>query len=98
MIDLNHVFRVKKSNFVTRKVDDEMVLVPLADSVADMTRVLTLNETGTLILENLDGKKDIRQIVNLLLKEYDVDREELEKDIEQFIFEAKEKGIVEQIP
>ncbi len=92
---MDAVFRLKNDTFVTRKVGDEMVLMPLVNSVADMTRVITLNETGAAILEALDGKNTLNQVVTQLFESYDVDKEQLKADIIHFIDEAIEKQLIE---
>jgi hypothetical protein len=97
VLDLNAVFRVKNNTFVTRKVGDEMVIVPLVNSVADMTRVLTLNETGAEILEALDGKNTLNVVILKLLDVFDVNEEIFKKDIELFITEAVERRLIERV-
>lgn len=91
------VFRLKSDNFVTRKVGDEMVLVPLVKSVADMTRVITLNETGAAILELLDGEMTLNQVSTKLFESFDVEMSVLQGDLEKFISEAIEKEIIEEV-
>jgi len=91
------IFQVKNNNFVTRKVGDEMVIVPLVNSVADMTRVLTLNETGTAILEALDGQTSLKEVTSKLLDQFDVESTVLQDDLQNFITEALDKQIIEQI-
>jgi methyltransferase-like protein len=91
------IFQVKNNNFVTRKVGDEMVIVPLVNSVADMTRVLTLNETGTAIMEALDGQTSLKEVTTKLLDQFDVESTVLQDDLQNFITEALDKKIIEQI-
>ena len=91
------VYIVKKESFVTRKVDNEMVLVPLVNSVADMTRVLTLNDTGVAILEAMNGQNTVEEIISQLLETYNVQRERLQEDVERFIDDAILKGIIKPL-
>jgi methyltransferase-like protein len=91
------IFRVKNDNFVTRKVGDEMVIVPLVNSVADMTRVLTLNETGTAIMEALDGQTSLKEVTTKLLEQFNVQATVLQDDLQHFITEALDKQIIEPI-
>ena len=97
MYKTDAIFQVKNNNFVTRKVGDEMVIVPLVNSVADMTRVLTLNETGTAILEALDGQTSLKEVTSKLLEQFDVESTVLQDDLQNFISEALDKKIIEQI-
>lgn len=72
-------------SIVTRKTGNEYVLVPVADNIADMNSVYTLNETGAFIWEQIDGIKTVEEIILLLVKEYEIDNESAEKDVFSFI-------------
>ncbi|NLJ42332.1 MAG: PqqD family protein [Bacteroidales bacterium] len=84
MADLDSVFS-HSPNIVTRKTGNEYVLVPIANNIADMNSVYTLNETGAFIWEHLDGKKSLREIVDSLTEEYDIDFDSASKDMSEFI-------------
>jgi hypothetical protein len=70
---------------VTRKTGSEYILVPLANNIADMTSVYTLNETGAFIWDQIDGKKDVEEIIRALTLEYDIDIKTAEEDVFAFI-------------
>ena len=72
-------------NIVTRKTGNEYVLVPIANNIADMNSVYTLNETGAFIWELIDGRKSVEEIINRLTEEYDIDYDSASKDIFSFI-------------
>lgn len=72
-------------NIVTRKTGSEYVLVPVANNIADMNSVYTLNESGAFIWELIDGKRNVEEIINTLTEEYDIDHESAEKDVFSFI-------------
>ena len=62
-------------SIVTRKTGNEYVLVPVANNIADMNSVYTLNETGAFIWEHINGKRSVEEIINALTAEYDIDNE-----------------------
>ena len=70
---------------VTRKAGNEYVLVPVANNIADMNSVYTLNETGAFIWEQIDGQKTIDKIIDLVTQEYDIDRETASADVLEFV-------------
>ena len=70
---------------VTRKTGNEYVLVPLANNIADMNSVYTLNETGAFIWEQIDGKRDVEDIITALTEEYDIDGKSASEDVFSFI-------------
>ncbi len=69
---------------VTRKTGNEYVLVPIANNIADMTSVYTLNETGAFIWEQIDGKRDVEEIIVMLTGEYDVNFQNASEDVFDF--------------
>lgn len=73
------------SSVVTRKTGNEYVLVPVTDNIADMDSVYTLNETGAFIWEQIDGKRDLESLIELLVSEYDTETETAKSDLLDFI-------------
>ncbi len=70
---------------VTRKTGNEYVLVPIANNIADMDSVYTLNETGAFIWEHIDGMRNVEEIIKALTDEYDIDVKSAEEDVISFI-------------
>jgi Coenzyme PQQ synthesis protein D (PqqD) len=70
---------------VTRKTGNEYVLVPITNNIADMNSVFTLNETGAFIWELIDGKRNVEEIINKLIIDYDIDKKNAEEDVLSFI-------------
>ena len=66
------------------------MLVPVADNIADMDSVYTLNETGAFIWEQIDGKKSFESIINILISEYEIDAHTAEADLFSFINKMKD--------
>jgi hypothetical protein len=96
MINLHTVLSHSPS-VVTRKTGNEYVLVPLANNIADMNSVYTLNETGAFIWEQIDGKRTTGNLIDLLTQEYETDIETATKDVFDFIENMKEFLIKESI-
>lgn len=74
-----------KSKFVSRKVGNEMVLVPLVSNVAQMDTLFNLNETAGFLWENLDENSSVEQLKNQLLENFEVDDATAEKDVKDFL-------------
>ena len=83
-------------SIVTRKTGSEYVLVPVANNIADMNSVFTLNETGAFIWEHINGKRCVEEIIIALTGEYDIDNENASKDVFSFIKNMREYLIVHQ--
>lgn len=74
---------------VGRVVEGEAVLV-----LPQRGEVKVLNEVGAHIWELVDGSRTVREIVDVICAEYDVDEEQAETDTLAFIAELKSKDII----
>jgi hypothetical protein len=93
MADLKSV-PLRSPSIVNRKTGNEYVLVPVTNNIADMNSVYTLNETGAFIWELIDGKKCVNDLIEALIKEYDIDKENATADIQSFLDEMNEYLII----
>ena len=75
----------QEDHVVTREIIGETILVPIRGKLADMQRVFTLNEVGAYIWSHLDGQRNLKEICQGLETEYDVDREQAKRDLNEFI-------------
>lgn len=80
---------VHSPSIVTRKTGNEYVLVPIANNIADMNSVFTLNESGAFIWELIDGKRDVEAIIAEMVKEYDIDETTAGEDVLSFLEKMK---------
>lgn len=86
----------RNERVVSRKIVDELILVPIRKNVADMETLYTLNEVGARVYELIDGERSVAEIVDAVFSEFDVDRETAERDVRAFIEQLLEiEGIRE---
>lgn len=78
---------------VCRKVDNEMVLVPLVNEVAEMKVIYTLNEVATFIWETIDTAQSINDIADAVTENFDVDKQTALTDIFSFFNEINENAV-----
>lgn len=84
----------KDQNIVSRKIADEVILVPIQRNVGDLESIYTLNEVGAFIWNTIDGKRKLSEIRDLIVEEFDVGKAEAEKDLMEFIAQlSKIEGI-----
>jgi hypothetical protein len=79
----------RSEDTASRIVDGEAVIVIPQKGV-----VTVLNETGSGIWQLLDGGNTVEDIINTISSEFNVSREEAEKDTLCFIEELIEKDMV----
>jgi hypothetical protein len=83
----------REENIVSREIAGETILVPIRGKLADMQNIFTLNTVGAYIWDQLDGINSLAQILDSLLDQFEVDRQEAEEDILEFIDLTAEKGL-----
>ena len=79
----------KDPNMVSRKIADEFILVPIRQNVGDLESIYTLNETAARIWELIDGKKKVNGIKDMIVDEFEVTPEEVEKDIIEHLMQLE---------
>lgn len=84
----------KKLDFILREIAGDLLLVPTGKTALDLNGMLTLNEVGGEIWKLLDEVDSEEEIVNRLLEEYEVEREELQGDVREFLDKLRELGIL----
>jgi methyltransferase-like protein len=89
MQNLEQIYR-RNADFVYRKIENETILVPIKNNVGDMGSIYNLNEVGAFVWENLDGKKTLDDLKNMVTEEFDVSIQDAEIDLCEFINDLKE--------
>ena len=96
--DLDGVY-VPSQNIVARKIEGELIIVPLVAGMGDLEdELFSLNDTGKDIWEKLDGQRSLGQVVAELADEYTAEKEVIEKDVVGLLAELIKRGIVEPAP
>jgi hypothetical protein len=60
-------------------------------------KVILINEIGTLILNGILKGKNKEEIINKILKIYDIDKHNSSKDFDEFIGKLEQSGIIKKI-
>ena len=95
MAGLKTILSHSKS-IVTTKTGNEYVLVPVANNIADMNSVYTLNETGAFIWEHINGKNSVEDIIDEMTKEFEVDSVTASNDLFAFIDDMRKYLILRE--
>lgn len=84
-----------KNGFMLRDIAGQAVVVPLGSRVVEFNGIMTLSESGALLWRKLENDASFEEMVDLLITEYDIDRETASKDIENFLESMRSKNILE---
>jgi hypothetical protein len=72
-------------DFVSRRIADEVLVLPIRKNLGDLESIYTLNEVGARIWELLDGRRTLREIRDVIVGEYQVTDQEATVDLETFV-------------
>ena len=85
-----------KSNCKVRKIAGESVIVRMGEQNVKMTTIISLNPTSEWLWEQLQGVEfDAEKVADLLVGEYEVEREVALKDAEAWITSLAKADLVE---
>ena len=79
----------RKGDFATKKVADDLVLVPMKNNVAEMNEMFTLNEVGAFIWEALNEDSTKASLATSISAEFDVEESTANEDLEQFLLQIE---------
>jgi Coenzyme PQQ synthesis protein D (PqqD) len=85
----------KNSNIVTRKIAGELFLVPIRGSLADMQRIFALTPVAEYVWQQLNTKS-LRDICSDITATFDVERDQAESDIQEFISELLDAQLIQE--
>ena len=83
-----------KKEFMLREIVGETILIPVGESNNHFNGIITINELGKFIWENLESSKDENVLLNKILDEYDVDEKTAKSDLDEFLDKLKKVDII----
>ncbi len=87
----------KASGFVEKRMGNELVIVPMVAAVAQMDKVFSLNEIGSLIYDFLNEPKSEKEILNKVIIEFEVSERIAKQDIKSFLNESIKAKVIETV-
>ena len=85
-----------KSGFILRDVGGKTFVVAVGELSKTFHGMITLNETGKFIWQQLENGISKEEIVEKIITTYeDAPREAVEKDVETFISKLERDGVLE---
>lgn len=83
-----------RSGYVVREVAGDFLLIPVTAQEDLPGQMAVMNETGSFLWEQLQEPKTLEQLLEAMMSEYDVSREEARTDIEEFVSMLKEHQLI----
>ena len=82
--------------FILREIAGEYIFVPVGKTALEFNGLITINQIGVLIWEQLQKGCEIEEIIQMILNEYEIDEETATNDVNEFINYLKDKKILDE--
>lgn len=83
-----------KKKFILRNIVGETILVPIGQNNEAFNGLITINELGKFIWENLESSKDEEDLLYKILEEYEVEEKEAKEDLDEFLDKLRQVDII----
>ncbi|OGW55348.1 MAG: hypothetical protein A2Y81_00835 [Nitrospirae bacterium RBG_13_43_8] len=90
----NKVFK-KNKDIVSRRIADELFLVPVRGNLADMQKIFTLNPVAEYIWQELDNN-NLGDICDGVISAFEVEKPRAESDIREFVTELLDADLIRE--
>lgn len=71
--------------FVLREIAGDFVIIPTGKTVLSFNGLISVNEVGAFLWEQLQNDVTIEELVTAVLNEYEVDEATAREDIQEFL-------------
>lgn len=87
--DRSFIPRIMRETVIRQEDDGAFIFDPVTDELS------AVNETGLLVLRQIDGKRTLADIINTVVSEFsDVEPEQIGRDVEAFIEGLLSRGLI----
>ena len=83
-----------KNNLMLREIAGSWIIVPVGEMVVEFNGLMNLSESGAYLWKKLTEGAEMNELVFGLLAEYYVDEETAKADVEEFVVQLQEKGLL----
>lgn len=80
--------------YVLREVAGEYVIVPVGKTIINFNGLITVNDIGKFLWENMQREFTIDLLVKEITSEYEVDIDTAKKDVEEFVNKCIDSGVI----
>ena len=83
-----------EKEYVLREIAGDHIIIPVGTTVLEFNGLITVNEVGVFLWKMLQEEVTMEELVQAVLKEYDVEEEVAREDIQEFLDKLVEGGIL----
>jgi hypothetical protein len=86
---------IRNQEVVSRKIEGELIIVPVRSGVGDLNSLYTLNPVGSVLWDFMNEGHTISEMVERVCNEFEVTTTQAEKDIQAFLDSLLEEKLVQ---
>jgi hypothetical protein len=90
----DHARFVRNQEVVSRKIDGELIIVPIRSGVGDLNSLYTLNPVGSVLWDFMTEGHTVPEMVERVCDEFEVSTNQAKQDIEEFLGSLIEEKLV----
>jgi hypothetical protein len=91
------VFLVRNPATISRVIAGETLVIPICAGVGDMEAIYTFNGVGGQLWRSLEQSQTEEDLVALVMQQFDVAAGVAKTDVQAFLGDLKEIGLVKQV-
>ena len=84
------------SGFNIREVLDEIIAVPSGEAAKELSGIISLNEVGKFLFQQLNQDQTEQSLVAALMEEYEVDLDTARTDVKEFLDHLKSFNLIQE--
>jgi coenzyme PQQ synthesis protein D (PqqD) len=85
---------IRNQEVVSRKIEGELIIVPIRSGVGDLNSLYTLNPVGSVLWDFMTEKHTVGEMVQRVCDEFEVTKTQAEQDIGTFLDSLLEENLV----
>jgi len=85
---------IRNQEVVSRRIEGELIIVPIRSGVGDLNFLYTLNSVGSVLWDFMTEGRTLGEMVQRICDEFEVTRSQAARDIESFLDSLIEEKLV----
>ena len=85
---------VRNQEVVVRKIQGELIIVPIRSGVGDLNSLYTLNPVGAVLWDFMNESHTIGEMVKRVCDEFEVTAAQAQRDIEAFLDSLMQEKLI----
>ena len=88
---------VRSHDVVTRKIQGELIIVPIRRGVGELNSLFTLNPVGAVLWDFMNEGHTVGEMVERVCDEFEVAATQAQRDIEAFLDSLMQEQLIQSV-